>query len=171
MIHAIVLRYLPNALAVASACFIGWYVYYALWTRGNDACQAEWDAASAKTIEQRDAELEVARIRGDALSRELADKERQYNALHKEYLTYANAIPGVCDPRLGVLVSAASAGKPLPATPGASTDPAAAVTTAAIAGNIAENYTRAWECIARLNALIDWHTSTKSSVSKKKEEE
>lgn len=164
MISAIVLRYLPHALAVASACVIGWYVYDAVWTRGNDACQAEWDAASARTIEQRDAELEVARIRGDALSRELAEKERKYNNLRTEYLTYANAIPGVCDPALGVLVGAAAAGKPLPPAPGAHADPAAAVTTAAIAANVAENYTRAWECIARLNALIDWHTESAKAV-------
>jgi len=166
VIPAIALRYLPHALAVASACVIGWYVYDAVWTRGNDACHAEWAAASARTIEQRDAELEVARIRGDALSRELADKERQYNNLRTEYLTYANAIPGVCDPRLGVLVGAAATGKPLPAAPGAPADPAATVTTAAIAGNIAENYTRAWECIARLNALIDWHNTESAKAVK-----
>ena len=118
MISAIVLRYLPHALAVASACVIGWYVYDAVWTRGNDACHAEWAAASARTIEQRDAELEVARIRGDALSRELAEKERQYNNLRTEYQTYANAIPGVCDPALGVLVGAAATGKPVAAGAG-----------------------------------------------------
>ena len=60
--------------------------------------------------------------------------------------------------------SAAATGKPLPATPGAPADPAATVTTAAIAANVAENYTRALECIARLNALIDWHTESAKAV-------
>lgn len=170
MISAIVLRYLPHALAVASACVIGWYVYDAVWTRGNDACHAEWAAASARTIEQRDAELEVARIRGDALSKGLADQERRYGQLKAEYLVYANSITGVCDPALGVLVGAGAAGKPLPPAASAPVDQAAPIDAAPIAANIAENYSRAWDCIARYNALLDWHSGPEGSLTKKKEE-
>lgn len=159
-----IITLLMRAVPVIAAAGIAWFAYSWAWERGNDACQAEWDAASAKIIEQRDAELEVARIKGDALSRELGVKERQYGQLKAEYLAYANAITGVCDPALGVLVSAASAGKPLPPAARAPAHPPAAVDTAPIAANIAENYARAWDCFARYNALLDWHVGPEKAV-------
>ena len=119
----------------------------------------------------RDAELDVARLRGEALSKGLAEKERELNTLNREYLTYANSIVGHCPDTLGVLTAAAAAGQTLPATPGPSPDPAATVGAASIAANIATNYPRCWECIARLNALVDWHTGSKDPVTPKKEEE
>ena len=167
----IVLRYLPHALAVLAALGAAAWVYSGIWDRGHDSCKAKWDKATAEAMLARDAELDVARLKGEALSAGLAAKERELSALNREYLTYANAITGNCPASLGVLVGTAASGQALPATPGASPDPAAAVGAAAIAANIATNYPRCWECIARLNALLDWHAGAKGSIAEKKEEE
>ena len=166
----IVLRYLPHALAVLAALGAAAWVYSGIWDRGHDSCKAKWDKATAEAMLARDAELDVARLKGEALSAGLAAKERELSALNREYLTYANAITGNCPASLGVLVGTAASGQALPATPGASPDPAAAVGAAAIAANIATNYPRCWECVARLNALLDWHAGAKSSMTEKKEE-
>ena len=166
----IVLRYLPHALAVLAALGAAAWVYSGIWDRGHDSCKAKWDKATAEAMLARDAELDVARLKGEALSAGLAAKERELSALNREYMTYANAITGNCPASLGVLVGTAASGQALPATPGASPDPAAAVGAAAIAANIATNYPRCWECVARLNALLDWHAGAKSSMTEKKEE-
>lgn len=167
----IVLRYLPHALAVLAALGAAAWVYSGIWDRGHDSCKAKWDKATAEAMLARDAELDVARLKGEALSAGLAAKERELSALNREYLTYANAITGNCPASLGVLVGTAAAGQTLPATPSPSPDPAATVGAAAIASNIATNYPRCWECVARLNALLDWHAGAKSSIAEKKEEE
>ena len=170
MIPPIAIRHLPHAMAVLAALGAAAWVYSGIWDRGYDSCKAKWDKATAEAMIARDAELDVARLRGDALSAKLAEKERELNTLNREYLTYANAITGHCPDTLGVLTAAAAAGQTLPATPGPSPDPAATVGAAAIASNIATNYPRCWECIARLNALLDWHAGAKGSVTEKKEE-
>lgn len=168
---ALLLRFLPHVLAVLAALGVMWWVHSTIWDQGYDSCKAEWNQATAEAMISRDAELDVARLRGEALSKGLAEKERELSALNREYLTYANAITGNCPASLGVLVGTAASGQALPATPGASPDPAAAVGAAAIAANIATNYHRCWECIARLNALLDWHAGAKGSIAEKKEEE
>lgn len=165
------LRFLPHALAVLAALGATAWVYSGIWDRGYDSCKAKWDKANAEAMIARDAELDVARLRGEALSAGLAQKERELSTLNREYLTYASAITGHCPDSLGVLVGAAAAGQTLPATPGPSPHPSAAAGAAAIAANIATNYPRCWECIARLNALVDWHTGSKDPVTPKKEEE
>jgi hypothetical protein len=170
MIPPIAIRYLPHAMAVLAALGAAAWVYSGIWDRGYDSCKGEWNKATAAAMIARDAELDVARLRGDALSAGLAEKERELNTLNREYLIYANAITGHCPESLGVLVGAAAAGQTLPATPGPSPHPSAAAGAAAIAANIATNYPRCWECIARLNALLDWHAGTKGSVTEKKEE-
>ncbi len=170
MFPPIVLRFLPHAMAVLAALGAFWWVHSTIWDSGYDSCKAEWSQATAESMIARDAELDVARLRGDALSAGLAEKERELSNLSREYLTYANAITGHCPESLGVLVGAAAAGQTLPAAPGPSPDPAATVGAAAIAANIATNYPRCWECIARLNALLDWHAGAKGSVTEKKEE-
>ena len=167
---ALLLRFLPHVLAVLAALGVMWWVHSTIWDQGYDSCKAEWNQATAEAMISRDAELDVARLRGEALSKGLAEKERELSALNREYLTYANAITGNCPASLGVLVGTAASGQALPATPGASPDPAAAVGAAAIAANIATNYPRCWECVARLNALLDWHAGAKSSMTEKKEE-
>jgi len=171
MFPPIVLRFLPHAMAVLAALGVAAWVYSNIWDRGYDSCKVEWNQATAESMIARDAELDVARLRGEALSAGLAQKERELCNLNREYLTYATAITGHCPDSLGVLVGAAAAGQTLPATPGPSPHPSAATGAAAIAANIATNYPRCWECIARLNALVDWHTGSKDPVTPKKEEE
>lgn len=170
MIPPIVLRFLPHAMAVLATLGAIWWMHSTIWDQGYDSCKAEWNQAAAEAMIARDAELDVARLRGEALSAGLAEKERELSSLNREYLTYANAITGNCPAALGVLVGTAAAGQALPAAPGPSTDPTAAVGAAAIATNIATNYPRCWECVARLNALLDWHAGAKSSMTEKKEE-
>ena len=168
---ALLLRFLPHILGSMAALGVAAWVYSNIWDRGYDSCKEKWNQATAAAMIARDAELDVARLRGEALSVGLAEKERELNTLNREYLTYANAITGNCPDSLGVLTAAAAAGQALPAAPGPSTDPPATVGAAAIASNIATNYPRCWECIARLNALVDWHTGSKDPVTPKKEEE
>ena len=167
---ALLIRFLPHILGSLAALGVAAWVYSNIWDRGYDSCKTEWNQATAEAMIARDAELDVARLRGEALSKGLAEKERELSALNREYLTYANAITGNCPASLGVLVGTAAAGQTLPATPSPSPDPAATVGAAAIAANIATNYPRCWECIARLNALVDWHAGAESSVTQKKEE-
>lgn len=169
MIPAAIIRFLPHAMAVLAALGVAAWVYSNIWDRGYDSCKGEWNKAAAEAMIARDAELDVARLRGEALSKGLAEKERELNTLNREYLTYANAITGNCPASLGVLVGTAAAGQTLPPAPGPSPDPAAAVGAAAIAANIATNYPRCWECIARLNALLDWYAGAKSSMTEKEE--
>ena len=171
IIPPIALRYLPHAMAVLATLGAIWWMHSTIWDQGYDSCKAEWNQATAEAMISRDAELDVARLRGEALSKGLAEKERELSALNREYMTYANAITGNCPASLGVLVGTAAAGQTLPATPSPSPDPAATVGAAAIASNIATNYPRCWECIARLNALLDWHAGAKGSIAEKKEEE
>ena len=170
MIPAAIVRFLPHILGSLAALGVAAWVYSNIWDRGYDSCKEKWNQATAAAMIARDAELDVARLRGEALSVGLAEKERELNTLNREYLTYANAITGNCPDSLGVLTAAAAAGQALPAAPGPSTDPPATVGAAAIASNIAENYTRAWDCIARYNAILDWHAGLESSLTKKKEE-
>lgn len=158
--------YLGVFLAVVGA---GWAVHHRIDAAGYDRCRAEWVRSVAEAKEKRDAEVDVLRIRGDALSAELAKKERQLSDLKGEYLTYANSIVGNCPANLGLLVQSASTAAGVPQAPGASPDPAPAarppdIAASLVAGNVAQNYTRAWACIAQLNALIDWHTTAKEAV-------
>ena len=171
MFPPIILRFLPHILGSLAALGVATWVYSNIWDRGYDSCKAQWDQSTAEAMIARDAELDVARLRGEALSAGLAEKERELSNLSREYMTYANSIVGNCPDTLGVLTAAAAAGQTLPAAPGPSPDPAATVGAAAIASNIATNYPRCWECIARLNALLDWHAGAKDPVTTKKEEE
>jgi len=171
VIPAAIVRFLPHILGSLAALGVAAWVYSNIWDRGYDSCKEKWNQAAAESMLARDAVLDVARLRGDALSAKLVEKERELSNLSREYLTYANSIVGHCPNTLGVLTAAAAAGQALPAAPGPSTDPPATVGAAAIASNIAENYTRAWDCIARYNAILDWHAGLEGSLTKKKEEE
>ena len=171
MIPAAIVRFLPHILGSLAALGVAAWVYSNIWDRGYDSCKEKWNQAAAESMLARDAVLDVARLRGDALSAKLVEKERELSNLSREYLTYANSIVGHCPNTLGVLTAAAAAGQALPAAPGPSPNPPATVGAAAIASNIAENYTRAWDCIARYNAILDWHAGLEGSLTKKKEEE
>ena len=164
IIPPIALRYLPHALAVLAALGAVWWVRSTILDQGYALCQAEWNQATAEAMISRDAELDVARLRGEALSKGLAEKERELSALNREYLTYANAITGNCPASLGVLVQSASAAAGVPAPSSPSPDPAATIAAAAIGANIATNYPRCHAAIAQLNALIDWHAAAKEAV-------
>jgi len=171
VIPAAIVRFLPHILGSLAALGVAAWVYSNIWDRGYDSCKEKWNQAAAESMLARDAVLDVARLRGDALSAKLVEKERELSNLSREYLTYANSIVGHCPNTLGVLTAAAAAGQALPAAPGPSPNPPATVGAAAIASNIAENYTRAWDCIARYNAILDWHAGLEGSLTKKKEEE
>lgn len=153
--------YLGLFLAVVGA---GWTVYYRIDAAGYDRCHAEWDEAVRVAKEKRDAELIVARLRGDALSKALAEKERQLSDLKGEYLAYANAITGNCPASLGMLVQSAATSAGLPPPSGPPADSSATIAASLVAANIATNYPRCHAAIAQLNALIDWHTSAKEAV-------
>lgn len=155
------LRYGLPVLAVAGMV---WGAYSWSWDRGFDACTTRWKADVAEAKGRRDAELTVARLRGDALSHALAQKERQFSDLRAEYLIYANSITGHCPDSLGVLVAAAATAGGMPPSAGQPTDPAATVAASLIAANIATNYPRCHAAIAQLDALIDWHAATKAPV-------
>jgi hypothetical protein len=117
---------------------------------------------------QRIKEYRAAIARGDAISAELSKVQQKLKRTEYEYLTYANAITGVCSPDFRVFVEYASGAKePVPAAPSTPPDPAAAeaptdpardqAITRAIAANVAINYARLDACVAGYNALIDWH--------------
>lgn len=166
---AAVWRFLASRLgltllgSLALAAVAAWAAH-ALRAEGVEQCEQSHLAAAARDQQDAAAHLAVVQARADALSTALAERERQYSNLRAEYLTYANAIVGNCPAALGVLIQSAAAAQPLPASPGAPADPAAAAGAARIAANVAENYTRAWDCIARYNALLDWHAGAKEAV-------
>lgn len=154
----------PRALSWFAVVVVIGIVAALIEGRGYDRCRAEWAASVSEAKEQRDAELTAARLRGDALSAELAKRERQLNDLRQEYLTYANAITGNCPASLGVLVASASSASGLPTAPGPSPDPSSTIAAAAIAANVATNYPRCHAAIEQLNALIDWHAAAKAAL-------
>lgn len=158
------LRYWAYLAVFAVVAGAGWTAYYRIDAAGYGRCRAEWTQAVGEAKEKRDAELFVARLRGDALSKALAEKERQLSDLKGEYLTYANSIVGNCPADLGLLVQSASAAAGVPAPSSPSPDPAATIAAAAIGANIATNYPRCHAAIAQLNALIDWHAAAEEAV-------
>jgi hypothetical protein len=112
---------------------------------------------------------------GNRLSAKLAETQRRLDETRSEYLKYANAITGVCDPSVRVLVEYASGAKtglpttPDPSTPATPAESAAdlayqAEVTRAIGVNVAENYSRLDKCLAEFNAVIDWHVRPKEIV-------
>jgi hypothetical protein len=158
-----------RAIAFGAGVFaivgVGLYIRHT----GYAACEEANRAEVAQVIARQATITAAANAKGQALSERLLDTERKLRDTEKEYLTYANAITGHCPASLGVLTSAASSGQPLPPAAGPSAPTAAPIGAAPIAANIAENYTRAWACIAQLNALVDWHEHSKT-LTKKKEE-
>jgi hypothetical protein len=163
-------------LAVASATFFGvWRACDHIFDMGANACEQKHlllDAAQAEESHQ----LYLASIEeGNRLSAKLADTQRRLDDTKREYMAYANAITGVCDPSVRVLVEYASGAKTgLPAATGPSasapaTESAAdlayqAEVTRAIGVNVAENYSRLDKCLAEFNAVIDWHVRPEEVV-------
>jgi hypothetical protein len=131
--------------------------YLAVDSRGFDRCTAERDLADLHAAEEAHQYLLAETARGDAISAELSKTQRRLANVEREYLAYAHAIAGNCPADLGLLVSAAASGDPLPGAASAPIDPAATIAAAAIAENIATNYPRCHAAIEQLNALIFWH--------------
>lgn len=154
-------------LAFAVAAIIGW-AYMAVYGRGVAACERDHFAANAAAAEEQHQQYLAEVARGEELSAKLAKTQRRLDAKQTEYLTYAGAITGVCDPSLRMFVeyaSGAKAGVPessiTPATTTAAESAAdlayQAEVTRAIGINVATNYARLDKCVAEFNAIIDWH--------------
>lgn len=161
MLPALILSPLArNALLGFAAAVAAGAAYMWAHGRGYDSCTLERQAALADQLQRQQAIIAAKQAHGDKLAAQLAQTQQALAATKTEYLTYAHAITGNCPADLGVLVGAASSGKPLPAAPGepAGPPPAAQASAAAIGANVAENYTRFAACYSQLNALIDWHS-------------
>jgi len=164
--------YFLGALAVSAA---GWLGYSAIHDRGVESCRAdvELDRLHAEEAAHQIYLAEVER--GNALSAELVKTQRRLDATKTEYLAYAHAITGVCDPSVRLLVEYASGAKnPLPEATGAPVDGSFAdeaierayqEAVARIVGvNIAENYSRLDFCIAEKRAINAWHAGPEGAV-------
>jgi hypothetical protein len=137
-------------------------------SRGYARCERDTAFAVSQATEEAH-QFHLAEVaRGDAISAELSKVQQKLKRTEYEYLTYANAISGVCSPDFRVFVEYASGAKadmpaatstpPGPAVAEAPTDPARdQAITRAIAANVAINYARLDACVAGYNALIDWH--------------
>ena len=137
--------------------------YLAIDSRAVARCERDNALAVIHAQEEAHQEHLAAIERGDKLAAELAKTQRRLDAKQREYLAYANGIAGNCPASLGVLTSAASGGQAnIPETASDPADSTAAdgppgVAARLIGANIAINYARFQECVARYDALIDWH--------------
>ena len=156
--------------ACAFAIFIGWGAM-ALVDSTRATCEGRHALASQQATEAAHTKYLAALEWGNQISKQLAEKQRALNETEKQYLTYANAITGVCDPSFRVFVEYASGAKDrMPETSGtpadspaskAPADPSGEQVSRALAANIAANYARLDHCVAGFNALIDWHETVK----------
>lgn len=136
---------------------------------GYNASELEHQAALADALQRQQSLIDAANERGNELAADLAKTQQQLQQVSKEYLTYANAITGNCPRDLGVLVHAASSGKPVPTTPSKPAGPPASaeadgIAAQLVAANVAENYTRFAACYQQLNALIDWNAGVEKAM-------
>ena len=147
------------ALAVAAALAGG---YWAIRDSGVRSCERDVAAATSLAQEEAHQYLLAEVARGEDLSKKLAQTQRKLNDKQAELLAYANGITGNCSGDFGVFVASASGAGDVPktASPPATAPAAKAPSDIAaniIAFNIATNYTRLDQCVASLNALLDWH--------------
>lgn len=160
-------------LLVACLSGIATWAYMAVHSRGVAACERDHQIADAAASEAQHQQYLAAVERGEQISAKLAETQRRLNAKEAEYLTYANAITGVCDPSVRLLVEYASGAKTgVPTTPGAPAATSPAESTADLAyqarvtrllgANVAINYARLDKCLAEFNSLLDWHDSEKA---------
>ena len=174
--------------AVAAVAWAASSVYDKIDAGGYNRCRAEWAQSVADAKGKRDAQLVVAQLKADAITKALMDSDRKIAKLGTEYISYANAITGVCDPALGVLVAAASSsaspGVPEAARPPTGTtqpdgtDGATSkadeeeygrLVAAAVAGNVAVNYPLLTKCLSGFNAVLDWHDGVDAAMESGKE--
>ena len=150
-----------GAIAALAAAIGG--AYLAIDARAVARCERDSALSVMHAQEEAHQENLAAIERGDKLAAELAQTQRRLDAKQAEYLRYAYGITGNCPASLGLLTSAASGGQAtLPEATGEPANPPVAdgspeVAARLIGANIAINYARFQECIARYDALIDWH--------------
>jgi hypothetical protein len=157
--------------ALGFLAFLGWGAV-TLRDSATEQCNQAHETKRLQAVEkQMDATLDEIE-RGNKISAQLAQTQRRLDATKAEYLQYANAITGVCDPSVRLLVeyaSGAKTGMPAASGPSATATPAEsaadlayqAEVTRAIGVNVAENYARLDKCLAEFNTVIDWHVRPK----------
>ena len=155
---------IPGLIAVLASGAT--FAYMAIDSRATTRCERDAQLVAFTAAEEAHQYYLAEVTRGDELSERLLKTQRKLNAKEYEYITYANAVTGLVDPSVRVLVQYASGAKDgVPkatiSTPDAPVTEAPIVNstaiTRAIAANIAINYARLDHCVAGFNALIDWH--------------
>jgi len=131
----------------------GWAGY----TKGYGACERDHKTTTADALRQVQADYQAEIERGNALSAQLAQKQREIRKLKDDHEDYARAIAGSCPDRVRLLHDAAALGLSLPTTPSTLADETYTVAASDIAQAIARNYATCRDITAQLNALIDWH--------------
>jgi hypothetical protein len=149
---------------IAVIAFLAWRWDSAAFDRGVAACERDAVLSAAHAQEEAHQTYLAEVERGNALSAELVKTQRRLDATKAEYLAYANAITGNCPEPIRVLAHYAARNEPVPEAARAPADPAATVSAAAVAGNIAENFARCHANAAQLSALIAWHARPEGAV-------
>jgi hypothetical protein len=151
------------------AGLLGW-IAMGIRSSGVDACEREHQILLSQALEEEHQKYMALAADAERISTELANTERKLNEKQAEYIAYANAITGNCSGSFGVFLQSASASTPnLPATPGASAGSSAPQSPADFAANIAGaniaiNYARFDQCLARYGALLEWHNQAKEAL-------
>lgn len=147
---------LPALLLVASlaGAVAAWFHGRAA---GVDACEIEHAAAAAEA-QQANYQRYLAAVEwGNRVSAQLAQAQRRSQNLKESHETVARNLDGTCPVGLRVLHDAAALGTDVPDAARASLSSPATVAADWVGATVAENYARARECQAQLNALIAWH--------------
>lgn len=132
-------------------------LYSAVRSGGYDQCRSEVAAKQAAAQSEDHKNYLAAVAWGNQVSASLAQAQRRIADLKGDHENGARVIPGFCPDGLRLLHDAAATGVYLPDPTGASLRTPAVVAASAIGVAVADNYARARDCEARLNALIDWH--------------
>jgi len=164
--------------AVALVAILAWGAYLVIdsraTARAESVCAVVAEQVQSQMLHDLLAAQEEAHqyhlaeiARGERISAELAKTQRRLDATKTEYLTYAHAITGVCDPSFRVLVEYASGATSVPDTPGTPADGPVAedalerayqeAVARIVGANIADNYSRLDFCVAEKRALNAWH--------------
>lgn len=151
------------------------WAYSTVFDRGVAHAERGHAAASAQIQVDASKNYLAALAWGNQISRDLAQTQRRLHETKSEYLAYAHAITGVCDPSVRMLVEYASGAKdPMPEASSPPTDGPFAeealerayqeAVARLIGVNVAENYSRLDLCIAEKRALNAWHAGSKEAV-------
>lgn len=150
--------YLGAGLAVLLA---GWALHHRIDAGGYDRCVHEQQVAAAQTEKEDTARYLAAVDWGNQVSAQLAVRQTEIQTLRSQHAQYALTLDGTCPGRLRLIHDAAALGTTVPDTPIASLAETQPLDADRIASTVAENYARARDCQAQLNALIDWFQGAK----------